>query len=116
MSLVSVQTPHEVGVPSWREPRLVGDTALAVRFGGGLLPWAVAHENCLDSALNTSHHGFGAASAQPLGIVTAAKCSNLMKLQIPQQASVEALAQAMNIKRSLISLLSRVLGSDKLAR
>jgi hypothetical protein len=91
-------------------------TALAAPFAGDLLPWAAAHENCLDSTLNTSQHGLGAASAQPLGIAAAAKCSNLMKLQILQQVSVEALAQAMNMTRSLISVLSRVLGSDKLAR
>ena len=68
-----------------------------------------AAQNRLDSSLNNSQYyveALSAAESQIMDTDFATESSNLTALQIMQQASVAALAQAKNINQSVVSLLS----------
>lgn len=68
-----------------------------------------AAQNRLDSSLNNSQYyveALASAQAQIMDTDFATESSNLTALQIMQQASVAALAQAKNINQSVVSLLS----------
>ena len=68
-----------------------------------------AAQNRLDSSLNNSQYyveALASAQAQIMDTDYATESSNLTALQIMQQASVAALAQAKNINQSVVSLLS----------